>query len=80
MAKAIGAQLVAAHGGDQSRHLTRAAAHQRALECAQSQPVQCAGRDAHHVFGRRAQLVANQVAAIVKADQLAGKRVDQHGL
>ena len=80
MRQTVGAARIAAHGLDQAADLPRAARHQRALERGQLASVQQARRDADHVLGCRADLVAGQVAAVVKADQLGREGADQFAL
>ena len=73
MAQTVGGQLVTAHGTDQAGHLAGAPAHQCALQRHKAQTVQKTGGDTHHVLGGGAYLVAQQVAAVVEADQVAGE-------
>ena len=77
MTQPVGGQFVAAHGPDEPRHLPGAPAHQRAFQRHQPQTVQKTGGNAHHVFGGGAHLIAQQVVAVVKPDQVAGKLLHQ---
>ena len=77
VAKAVGGALAAAHRGDQPGNFPRAATHQRALERGDAHAVEHARGDAHDVFGCRADLVADEVRAVVKPDQPAGEQADQ---
>ena len=73
-------RLAAAHGLDETGHLAGAAAHESALETGHLEAIQKTGGDTHHVLGGGAHLVADHIPAVIKADEVTGKRLHQTAL
>ena len=77
MTQTIGRQLTAAHRADEPRHLARSTAHEGTLQAREPLAVEHARRDADDVLRRRADLVADEIRPVVKADEVARERLHE---
>ena len=75
MRQTVHRHAVSAERLDEPHELAGRARHERAFEAGKPHAVEQTCRDAHDVFRRRADLVAHDVLAVIKADKLARKAV-----
>lgn len=78
MRQTIGRMRIAAEMGDKPADFNRGARHQGAFQAVPFQAVKNAGRQPDDIFQRGADLIADKVRTVVKANKFALQILNQH--